>query len=284
MKKSFIFLAIFLVTILIFFSAGLSSANLIGKVGHEKYVYPIVRVSDENGTGSGTVIYSKECEPGKYSTFILTNHHVISSAISIVKEWDTTLQKEVKRERRSVVYVEFFKYRNLSTPVGTLKIEADIVIYTENEDMAILKLRYDEPIKYVVSLPDKNLTRNYRVLDEAIASGCSLGWPTLVSKGIITRIGYLIDSMAFDMSSAQIIFGNSGGAMFTGDGTFIGIPSRVAVMGWAIAITHMGAFIPVFRIYTWLEKEHYDFIYDLGKTEKESLEQREKEIEAKKLR
>jgi len=282
MKKSCLLFSIVLLVIVCF--SNLSFANLTGKIGHEKYVYPIVRVSDNAGTGSGTVIYSKALEGGVYSTYILTNHHVISGAIKIEKEWDTQLQKEVKKERRSVVYVEIFKYRDLSTPVGTLKIEADIVIYTETEDMAVLKLRYDEPVEYVATLPVKDATKTYRVLDEAIASGCSLGWPTLPSRGIITRLGYLLNSIPYDMSSAQIIYGNSGGAMFLTDGTFIGIPSRVAVMGWSMAITHMGAFIPVYRIYEWLEKEHYNFIYDPEKSEAVCLEEREAEIKIKKDR
>ena len=288
MKKSYLLFSIVLLAIVCFSS--LSFANLTGKEGHEKYVYPIVRVSDNSGTGSGTVVYSEgkvdgyKSEKEMFSTYILTNHHVISGAIKIEKEWDTQLQKEVKKERRSVVYVEIFKYRDLSTPVGTLKIEADIVIYNETEDMAVLKLRYDEPVAYTAMMPAKDATKNYRVLDEAITSGCSLGWPTLPSKGIITRISYLLDSVPYDMSSAQIIYGNSGGAMFLKDGTFIGIPSRVAVMGWAGAVTHMGAFIPVFRIYEWLEKEHYDFIYDPEKSEAVCLEEREAEIKAKKDR
>ena len=85
------------------------------------------------------------------------------------------------------------------------------------------------------------------------------------------------------MSSSQIIYGNSGGAMFLAEtGELIGIPSLVPVVGWGMAVTHMGLFIPVERIYDWLKEEHYDFIYDSEKNEKKCLETREKEIEEKK--
>jgi hypothetical protein len=83
------------------------------------------------------------------------------------------------------------------------------------------------------------------------------------------------------MSSAQIIFGNSGGAMFTKEGVLIGIPSRVAVQGWSSAVPHMGLFIPVARIYAWLTAEYYDFLFDAEKNEKTSLELREVEIKGK---
>ena len=69
--------------------------------------------------------------------------------------------------------------------------------------------------------------------------------------------------------------------MFTAAGELIGIPSMVAVIGWSSAVTHMGLFIPIERIYRWLEKERYDFIYNPEKVEKVCLEEREKEIKEK---
>ena len=171
----------------------------------------------------------------------------------------------------------------MSTPVGTTKLEADIVIANKQEDMALLKLRYEGAIDYIAAMPSKENVSNYRVMDESVAVGCSLGWPPLVSVGVITRKNFQVDSLPFDMSSAQIMFGNSGGGMYTADGTFIGIPSLIAA-AWRAAVPHMGLFIPISRIYDWWEKEHYDFIYDATKTEKESLETREAEIEAKKER
>ena len=77
-----------------------------------------------------------------------------------------------------------------------------------------------------------------------------------------------------------LIYGSSGGAMFLAkSGELIGIPSRVPVIGWGtIPITHMGLFIPIDRIYKWLEKENYDFLFDPAKSEKKSLELREERI------
>ncbi len=68
------------------------------------------------------------------------------------------------------------------------------------------------------------------------------------------------------MSDAQIIFGNSGGAMYLQDSLeFIGVPSRIAVaqIGWSgDPITHMGFFIPFPRIWDWLESQYYHFVFD----------------------
>jgi len=220
---------------------------------HQKFIYPIVRVSTNTAGGSGTVVYSQEGQ-----TYVLTNNHVISDAVRIVEEWNSEKQEEVKVEKRSVVYVEIFKYRNISTPVGTLKVEADIIAYNEDEDMALLKLRFEESVKYVASLLPEELLDTVHVTDETVAVGCSLGFPPLPTMGVLTRKNFLIQSLPYHMSSAQIIYGNSGGAMFYGPtGEFMGIPSRVPVVGWGTPITHMGLFIPIKRIYDWLDRIGY---------------------------
>jgi len=269
---------------LIGFSVCVSEAlsAMTGIEAHEKYIYPVVRVTYGRTGGSGTIIYSKTKDMEKfiYSTYILTNYHVIADAISIEEKWDSDLAKQVKKEKRSIIYVETFKYRNLSTPVGTLKVEADIVIYNQDEDMALIKLRSEEQAQYIATL---FLANTYNVMDETVAVGCSLGFPPLPTVGHITRKDFQIDSLPFDMSSSQIIYGNSGGAMFLAEtGELIGIPSLVVAIGWGSPISHMGLFIPIKRICEWFEEEHYSFLYDVSETEKDCLEAREKEIEAKK--
>jgi S1-C subfamily serine protease len=264
---------------------GVSAINaaMTGKLAHERYIYPVVRVSAGNAGGSGTIIYSRNMDGGDvYTTYVLTNHHVVSSSIRVVDEWDPNLQKKVKRERRSIVYVEIFKYKDISTPVGTTKVEADIMAYTKTEDMAILKLRLEENVPYVAILPLKENSHKYKVMDETIAVGCSLGFPPLPTVGMITRLNMQLQSLPYDMSSSQIIYGNSGGAMFNTAGELIGIPSRVAVVGWSSAITHMGLFIPANRIYDWMENEFYDFIFDPGLNMEKRLGERKAKLKADK--
>lgn len=250
---------------------------------HNSFIYPVVRVTTDRAAGSGTVLYSKLADCGKaFSTYILTNYHVIDDAISIGEEWNSSLKKMVKLEKRAIVYVEIFQYRDISTPIGTLKVEADVVVYNKQEDMALLKLRSESAVTHVAKLRSKDKTDDFFVLDDSIAVGCSLAFPPLPTTGVITRKNFNIDSYPFHMSSAQIIYGNSGGAMFhTESGELIGIPSLVPVVGWGTPITHMGLFIPIARVYKWMEEEKYDFIFDATKNEKDCLEAREVELEEK---
>lgn len=280
-KKTITFL---IVGIFIFLLYSIANPAMVGKAAHEGYLYPTVRISTDKSGGSGTIIYSKgSSEKGKFSTYVLTNYHVVDDAITIFEEWDSILSKMVKKEKRSLVYAEIFKYKDLSTPVGTLRVEADVVIYNKNEDMAIVKLRFDEEAKYVANLPAPNT--KYHVFDKAVVSGCSLGFAPLPTSGMITRLNVQIKSLHYNMSSADIVFGNSGGALYLAEtAELIGIPSFVPVVpiGWGGSIvTHMGLFIPIDRVYKWLKSEHYDFIFDNSKSEHECLENREKDIEKK---
>lgn len=285
MKKLYIKLGILLSLLIIGTVISNIAYSMTCVDSHLNLLYPVVRISDGQGAGSGTIIYSKESVKGGFSTYVLTNHHVVASAIQIVEEWDSTLGKNVKREKRSLISAEIFKYKNLSTPIGTLRVEASVVLYNTNEDMALVKLSLEEEAKYVANLYPRDNLDDIHLFDKTIAVGCSLGWPPIPTEGWIARMNVQLDSMPYHMSTSQIVFGNSGGALYRlnydeSDGFLIGIPSGAPVVGWGSIITHMGIFIPIDRVYDWLEKEHYDFLWT-DKTEAEGLDERKKAIEAK---
>lgn len=249
---------------------------------HKQMIYPCVRVSTANAGGSGTIIYSKKLD-NKYSTYALTNYHVVADAISVVEEWDSDLQKDIKVEKRGLIHIEIFKYKNTSIPIGTLKVEAEIALYNQTEDMALVKLSTEDQAKHIAKLLPRDKIKNLRVMNKTLAVGCSLGYPPLPSEGIITRLNMPVESLPYHMSQSNIIYGNSGGAMYLLEtAELIGIPSLVPVVGWGAVVSHMGLFIPIERTYDWLEEEHYNFIFDDTKTEKECLEKREEELEKKK--
>jgi len=258
---------IILFTIALFLIGSTVYAFMRGEMAHTAMIYPVVRITTVNTAGSGTIIYSKLNDKETYSTYALTNHHVVDSAITISEEWDSVLGEDVKKEKRGIIYVEIFQYKNLSVPVGTLKIEAEIMAYNRDEDVALVKLSSEKKADYVAALYPRNKGDDIHVMDETIAVGCSLAFPPLPTTGILTRKNFQINSLPYHMSSAQVIYGNSGGAMFLdAPGQLIGIPSLVVAIGWGAPITHMGLFIPIDRIYDWLEKEHYDFLFDSTKT------------------
>jgi len=248
-----------------------ASKEIIQK--HEQMFYPTVRVRTKKAGGSGTVVYSEKHD-GEVYTYVITNHHVIADSVSIQKKWDPVLKRKVDKEKLDTVQVEFFRYNNYSHTIGSFAVEADIVAYSEVEggqDWALLRVRDKENVTdYVANLfPLKDLD-SVHIFDDCFAVGASLGHPPVASNGMITYMDDEIDSFKYWMSSAPTIFGNSGGAVYRWSSSrkkyeYIGIPSRISIqpMGFsADAITHMGYFIPIDRVYNLLEENDYQFIYD----------------------
>jgi len=240
---------------------------------HEEMFYPTVRVRTKKAGGSGTVVYSESYKDEVY-TYIITNQHVIDDSVHIEKRWDPVLKRKVDKEILDTVYVEYFKYNNYSHTVGSFAVEADIVAYSEvdgGQDWALLRMRDTEnKADWVANMFPLDDIENVHIFDDCYAVGASLGHPPVASNGMITYMDDEIDHYKYWMSSAPTIFGNSGGAVYRWSGgrkqyEYIGIPSRISIqpMGFsADAITHMGYFIPIDRVYSLLEENDYQFIYD----------------------
>ncbi len=251
---------------------------------HTAIARPTVRVRTERAGGSGTVLFS---ENG--STYVLTNEHVVSGAISIEKRWSTLLKSERKIDVFDPVSVEFFEYQYSSRAIGGTSVQSDIVAYDKDEDLALLKLRGTNPAPAVATLLARGEENNLRVGMPVIAVGAGLGEPPVQTQGYLSQFGMEIDRREFWLNTAPSIFGNSGGALFLADEDrfeFIGVPARisVAMLGWsADAITHLSYAIPVTRVYSFLEDQMFRFIYDDTFTEegeeqaREALRKREEE-------
>ena len=248
-----------------------ASKEIIQK--HEQMFYPTVRVRTKKAGGSGTVVYSEEYKDEVY-TYVITNQHVIDDSVHIEKRWDPVLKRKIDKEILDTVYVEYFKYNNYSHTVGSFAVEADIVAYSEvdgGQDWALLRVRDKEnKADWVANMFPLDDIENVHIFDDCFAVGASLGHPPVASNGMITYMDDEIDHYKYWMSSAPTIFGNSGGAVYRWSGSrkqyeYIGIPSRISIqpMGFsADAITHMGYFIPIDRVYNLLNENDFQFIYD----------------------
>ena len=263
---------------------------------HTQILYPEVRVKTSKAGGSGTILYSALSaeNPGEFVTYAITCHHVIEEAITVRSEWDPRVGRERKQEFRQLVTVEFFDYA--AVPHGhrpvNFSVDGEVVAYDKTHDMALLKLRMIKPVAYVAKLFPKDQTDNLRIGSDTVTVGCALLHDPIVTEGQITHMGDEIDYKIYWMSSALSLFGNSGGAVFstdgengTGDYCFIGIPSRIDVIGWGTPVTHLGYFSPVTRVREFLDEQLYQFMdSDSGKTEAECIRLRKDREEEEKRR
>jgi S1-C subfamily serine protease len=259
--------------------AGLSLAagDSLGTLA-DSIMKPLVRVSTSAASGSGVLVYSADREgSGEFQTFVLTNHHVVDDAIHVTKKWDSLKQAWVYVEENDQVTVEVFSYMRDGRTVVGQPIKADVVAHNAEEDMALLRLDYPIEIPTVARLFPKD--GRLVMLQDVYAVGCSLGVDPIATHGQVTDLEELIDHRSYVMASADIIYGNSGGGVFTvvdGNAYFCGIPSRVRVTRGGQALTHMGYFIPPERLYRFFELQKLGFLYDAKETPTQSFENRAK--------
>ena len=255
---------------------------------HREISLPVVRVRAGTAGGSGTVIYSKPDEGGEHSTYVLTNHHVVDNMIKIEERWDPMLQRNAKRDVRGIPTCEFFEYRWQSRAVGASAVEADIEAYDKDEDLALLRLRSGRPPMAVAKLYPRDGEHELRVGMGVYCVGAGLGEPPVMTGGFLSQFGREIEHKEFWLNTAPAIFGNSGGALFLADShEFIGVPARIAVIALgfsADAITHLQYAIPISRVYGFLEKQCYRFVYDVSFSEKGEEAERKRRLEADRLR
>lgn len=261
---------------------------------HQEMLYPTVRLRTEKAGGSGTIIYSKAI-PGQkgsdpdYETYILTNYHVVEEAIVFKKKWDPIAKRDRTIETRTTVQVEIFEYKHGSSIVGSSAFDADVMAWDKEHDLALVKLRAVKPFKFVAKLFPTGKEDEIKLFSPCVAVGCSLGHSPIPSKGMLTGKNDELENKSYWMSSAQIIFGNSGGSMYLSDThELIGVPARISgyMAGFNLDIvTHMGLFVPITRVYEFLQEQMYQFVYDSKVSSKDCERMRDEKakIEEKKL-
>jgi S1-C subfamily serine protease len=253
------------------------------KQKHEKFLYPVVRVYTAKAAGSGTIIYS-QCDPtnedGDFSTFILTNHHVIEESIKYKKDWDSVLKREIDKEFLEIPRVEIFDYVKDSTVVSSNSHRAVIVAYDKNHDLAVLKLESPKCCEFVAPLIPRDEIKELRLFMDVVVSGCSMAHEPFCTFGHLTFLTELIEQRLYTMYNAASYFGNSGGALFLKDkGYLIGVPSRLTgiQLGFGIdMVTHMGFAAHPERIYEFLDEQELKFLYDPNDSYEAAMERRDR--------
>lgn len=255
---------------------------------HKELMLPSVRIVAEKAGGSGTVLYSAPNAIGTYSTYILTNHHVVEGNLKIEKRWSALLRREVKTDVASTVHAHFFDYIWDSRAIGGRSVQADIVAYDKDEDLALLKTRTETPAPAVARLYPCGKEKDLRVGMQVLTVGAGMGEPPVITSGMLSQFGREIDNREFWLNTAPSIFGNSGGAMFLADThELLGVPARISVFfsfAGMQAVTHLSYAIPITRIYKFLEDQLFRFIYDSAYTEEGEEREREKRRENEEYR
>ena len=250
---------------------------------HDLFLYPLCRVRSNSKGGSGTVIYCEKNpdKPDEYLTFVLTNAHVVEDSIHTKKSWDSVLKKKVEKEFVDGIIVELFDYVKISKVNSSNSFSATIECYDKEHDLAILKLDSPKKVSHVASIiPKKMVDNRLKLFTEIVMCGCSLLHDPLPSEGIITSIKEVLDNKSYCLMNGDMIFGNSGGAIFLKDtGELIGVPSAVKVMDYGFSsqvMTFMGYFTHPSRMYEFIDAQCFSFLYNKKKNYTDAMKEREK--------
>ncbi len=240
---------------------------------HNEMLYPTVLIRGKLGSGSGTVIYSQERD-GSISTFILTNFHVIARAVTIKEEWDSDEGENKKVERRERVIAEWPQYNNYSTSIGRLGKSAIIVTYDKARDLALLKLVDEErTVEHVARIWNEDWTMH--LFEKVWAVGAGLGRAPFATDGLLALVNEQIGGYEYMLSTAPIIFGNSGGSLYMrgedGHYYFVGVPSKVSGVGFTV-VAHMAWSIPVGSVREFLRDKGYCYIIDAAGCEDDTTD------------
>jgi len=247
---------------------------------HHAVLYPVVRVRTGRAGGSGVVIYSHpvpgekatrrpEHEVGskvvKYETYIVTCHHVVNDAITFVHEWSDIARRDIKVEKRKLVTVETFEYEELSRCTGGTTYKAEIIAWDNSKDIAILKVRTSKRFENVVKLYPRGKADGIKLGTPMLACGCSLGHEPFFTKGDLVAKHDRIQGEEYWMTTANTVFGNSGGPVFLDTFEYIGNSARISAIQLGFGhdiMTWMGFFVPIEEIYKIFDKKYLQFLYD----------------------
>jgi len=104
------------------------------------------------------------------------------------------------------------------------------------------------------------------LMERVWAIGSGLGRPPFATEGYVASVDGRQSGMEYMMSTAPIVWGNSGGALFRWSDTdqhyqLVGVPSRIEIAGFKFPIFNMAWSIPTKTIYEFLANNNMCFIY-----------------------
>ncbi len=230
-----------------------------------RMIYPVVQLRGNGTVGSGVVVWSEMDEKaGKAYTYIVTAHHVVVEILGEDPE---------AREISELRFVDPITDKLMEEPFS-----ATLEAFQEDVDVSLLRVEMDEPWPYVAVFASPQQASRIEVFDRVYAVGCPLGNKPLPTAGEISSKTKSVGDQNFWMLNAPTFFGNSGGGVFLMDsGRLVGISSMIYTYGrrQATVVPHMGLFVPLESVRSWLREEGYEQITeaqqaDAGKVKRAS--------------
>jgi len=252
--------------------------ELVAPVARIKVLSERPGETPKKGGGSAVVVYSELNELGTgYDTYLLTCNHVIEVPIfeageDVKMPWGSIKTFKKIGTKYETESIEFFdEYGNSRKVMGRIVAHSPNTAFNLDEDgnfsvkddeksgndLALIKLETSEHFS-TAKLISRERYKDLYIMQKVRLVGCSLGDKPIPTLGEITRL-----EEGWTSTSADMIFGNSGGAAYLEEtNELIGITNAIRLTTMSQALPHMGLIRPINRIYDWLDTIGYGFLYN----------------------
>lgn len=205
------------------------------------------------GEGSG-VIKTRKMKDGTNVCFVWTAAHVVDnlrSTRSVIDSKSGTSKTVV--EFRDAMVVKALKQDGRT--VGKLELMAEVVRYSAEEDLALLRIRKTNYVdaSVIFYLEDKIPAIGTDLLHVGSLLG-QLGSNSMTT-GIMSQHGRLIDKKVFDQTTVAAFPGSSGGGVYLKDGKMVGMVVRGAGETFNLIV-------PVRRLHKWAKRANVEWAVD----------------------
>jgi hypothetical protein len=199
------------------------------------------RIATPSGSGTGFAIFSgqRSAESGDthFYNYLVTCAHVTGDF--------------------TTVEVQKFHYSGNKKISAMTSLLGNVVSVDSLHDLALIEVQTDEPFKDLVSLVTPADLKKMRLAEPVWTCGCGLGNPPYVSStGSISNY----DMEGHIQVTSPIIFGNSGGGVYTIDGKLIGVARAIPVLHNGQAYPNAGLCVPVWTVDSWLKINAFGFL------------------------
>ena len=211
-----------------------------------------VTIKAETSEGSGVV--KTRVIDGQSVNFVWTAAHVVDG----LRQTEDVIDPKSGTKRTKITFKDAAVVKELiedGRRVGELKMDAIVIRYSKDEDLALLRIRKQDFVKSSVTF----------YLDEKIPAvgaelfhcGSLLGQmgSNSLTSGIVSQIGRTIETKEFDQSTCTAFAGSSGGGVYLRDGRYVGMLVRGAGEGFNLLV-------PVRRMLKWAKSAQVEWAID----------------------
>ena len=202
------------------------------------------------GEGSG-VIKTRKMKDGTTVNFIWTAAHVVDN----LRKTRTVIDSKSGTTKTVVEFDDAMVVKAIQQDgrtVGKLELMAEVVRYSAEQDLALLRLRKSNFVQSSVTfyLDDKIPAIGTDLLHVGSLLG-QLGSNSMTT-GIMSQHGRLIDKKVFDQTTVAAFPGSSGGGVYLKDGRMVGMLVRGAGETFNLIV-------PVRRLVTWAKHANIEW-------------------------